>query len=135
MRAFVIGIASVLLGGCVPAEYLNVFNATEDTLTIVKPQFQRTLTITIPPHQAADLPLSYQPGSHVEIRDSRHTWTYSPRSLSPPEFAFQEHTMVIRAFAKIDAHGLIYLLAPPVGGRAPHEISQPAGFPVKPRKT
>ena len=135
MRAiFATGVLA-LLSGCTPGVYLNIYNATNDTVTIVKPQFRRTITIAILPHQAADVPLSYQPGSGIVIRDSRHTWTYSPESLFPPQSAYQQYTMVMRAFAKIDAHGRIYLLAPPSEGGSPREIPQPSGFPVKPQKT
>ena len=136
MRALLVaGAACLLLSGCTPAVYLNIYNATEEALTITKPQFRRVLTITVAPHSAEDLPLSYQPGTQVVVRGSRHTWAYSPRSLFPPQSAYQQHTGVMRAFAKIDARGQIYLLAPPGDGGTPHEIPQPAGFPVRPEKT
>jgi hypothetical protein len=135
MRALLSIATCLLLSGCTPAVYLNIYNATDATLTVVKPQFRHTLAIIIPPHEAADLPLTYQPGTRVVIRDSRHTWTYSPRSLFPPHSAYQEHTITMRAFSKIDSRGRVYLLAPPSDHGAPKEISQPAGFPVIPEKT
>lgn len=135
MRTLVTGIASLLLGSCQPAVYLNVFNATEDTITIVKPQYRRTLTIAIPPHQAADLPLGYEPGTEIVIRDSCHTWTYSPRSLFPPSSVFQHYSITMRAYSKIDSRGRIYLLAPPSDHSGPKETTQPQGFPVVPQKS
>ena len=136
MRALLIAATtSVLLSGCTPAVYLNVYNATEETLTITKQQFRHVLTIVIPPHSAEVLPLTYQPGTQVVVRGSRHGWTYSPRSLFPPQSMYQQHTGVMRALVKIDARGQIYLLAPPTDGGSPHETPQPAGFPVRPEKT
>ena len=136
MRALLLaGTTCLFLSGCTPAVYLNIYNATDYTLTITKPQFRRVLSISIPPHSAEDLPLSYQPGTQVVIQGPRHTWTYSPRSLFPPQSAYQQHIGVMRAFAKIDARGQIYLLGPPTDRGTPHEMSQPAGFPVKPEKT
>ena len=123
----------LVLSGCSPAVYLNIYNATESTLTIAKAQFRPTITIA--PHASVDLPLSYQPGERIIISGPHHTWTYSPRSLFPPRSMYQEHTMVMRAFARIDTHGHVYLLSPPVDGGSPRDIPQPAGFPVKPQKT
>ena len=40
----------------------------------------------------------------------------------------------MRAYAKIDGRGRIYLLAPPQEGESPRETAQPTGFPVDPRK-
>jgi hypothetical protein len=129
MRGLLVaGVTCLLLAGCTPAVYINIYNATEDTLTITKPQFRRVLTITVPPHSAEDLPLNYQPGTQVVIRGSRHTWTYSPRSLFPPQSMYQQHTMVMRAFARIDSRGEISMIVPA-------GTQQPRGFPVKPEKT
>jgi hypothetical protein len=127
MRALPIVIAlAMLLSGCSPAVYLNLYNATDDTLTIARAQFRPI--ITVPPHSAADLPLGYQVGEHVVIHSSRHIWTYSPGLLFPPQSMYQHHTMVMRAFAKIDRGGAISMIVPA-------GASQPRGFPVKPQKT
>ena len=132
MRALFSIATCLLLSGCTPAVYLNIYNATDFTLTIAKAQFRPI--ITIPPHASADLPLSYQPGERVVINSARRSWTYSPRSLFPPPSMYQQHTGVMRAFAKIDTHGQIYLLAPPAHGGSPRETPQPAGFPVRPQR-
>ena len=115
----------MLLAGCSPAVYLNLYNATDDALTIATSQFR---PITIPPHAAADVPLAYQAGEHLVIRGSRHTWTYSPRLLFPPRSMYQQHMMVMRAFARIDGRGQISMIVSPNTG-------QLQGFPVKPEKT
>jgi hypothetical protein len=123
----------LLLGGCTPAVYLNLYNATEDALTVIKPHLRRV--ITIEPYTTADVPLVYVPRERVMIHGDRHSWTYSPRSLFPPHSMYQQHTGVMRAFGRIDSHGHIYLLAPPSDHNLPHDTPQPAGFPVKPQKT
>ena len=116
----------MLLSGCSPAVYLNLYNATDDTLTVTKAQFRPV--VTIPPRTAADVSLAYQAGERVVIRSSRHTWVYRPRLLSPPYSMYQHHGMVMRAFATIDNRGEISMIVPP-GTR------EPAGFHVKPQKT
>jgi len=115
-----------LLSGCTPAVYLNLYNATDDSLTVARAQFRPI--ITIPPRTAADISLAYQAGERVLIRSSRHVWVYRPRLLSPPYSMYQHHSMVMRAFAKIDSRGEISMIVP-AGSR------QPEGFPVKPQKT
>jgi hypothetical protein len=132
MRALLSIATCLLLSSCTPAVYLNVYNATDSILTIAKAQFRPI--VTIPPHASADLPLPYQPGERVVISSARRSWTYLPRSLFPPPSMYQQHTGVMRAFARIDAHGQIYLLAPPADGGSPRETPQPAGFPVKPQR-
>ena len=42
--------------------------------------------------------------------------------------------MVMRAYAKINSRGRIYVFASPHDHETPDEIAQPAGFPVKPQK-
>jgi hypothetical protein len=116
----------LLLVGCIPAGYLNLYNATDDALTVIKPHLRRV--ITIEPHTAVDVPLVYVPGEQITIRGDRHSWAYSPRSLFPPQWMYQQHIMVMRAFAKIDRRGEISMITP-AGTR------QPPGFPVKPQKT
>ena len=106
--------------------YLNLYNATDDTLTVTKAQFRAV--VTIPPHTAADISPAYQAGERVVIRSPRHTWVYRPRLLSPPYSMYQHQGMVMRAFARIDNRGEISMIAP-TGTR------QPEGFPVKPQKT
>jgi hypothetical protein len=133
MRALLAIAVSVLLSGCTPAVYLNIYNATNSMLTIARAEFRPV--ITIPPHASADLPLAYQRGERIIISGAHHSWTYSPPSLFPPQSMYQQHMMVMRAFARIDSHGLIYLLLPPTNGGRPRDTSQPTGFPVKPQRT
>jgi hypothetical protein len=51
----------LLLGGCTPAVYLNLYNATEDALTVIKPHLRRV--ITIEPYTSVDVPLVLYPES------------------------------------------------------------------------
>ena len=128
-------LAAVLtLSGCTPAQYINLYNATGDTITIIMEKSHRD--VTIPPRTSADFSLLLAPGERVVIQTSKHSWSYSLRSLlfAPGPFK-QQHLGVMRAFARIDSRGHIYLLAPPNDHDTPHETTQPAGFPVRPQKT
>jgi hypothetical protein len=120
---------TALLSGCSPGLVLHLYNATEDTLTVTNSRFRRA--VTIPPHTAADIGISRD----VLIRTSRYTWFYPQTSALPPTPLFQQHTMLWRAFGRIDTRGRIFVLAPPpTDAAAPREIAQPAGFPLQPRK-
>jgi hypothetical protein len=118
---------ALLLSGCSPGLVLNLYNATEDALTVTNPGFHRA--VTIQPHTAADIHI----GNDVLVRNSHHNWLYSQTSALPPTSRFEQHTMLWRAFGRIDSRGRIYLLAPPHGEEGPREITQPAGFPLEPR--
>ena len=132
MRSLLI-VAGLLLSGCVPADYLNLFNATGEEITVVMDKSQRAITIA--PGAAVDFSPIHLPGERIVIRTAKRSWHYSPdRLFAPPGFA-QSHIMVIRAFARIDSRGRIYLLSPPRNRGAPQETAQPSGFPVNPSKT
>jgi hypothetical protein len=122
-----------VLAGCSPADYVNLLNATGDQITVIMDKSQRV--VTIPTGVSADFSLVFRQGDHLIIRTSKRSWTYSPRSLFAPPSFLQSHTMVMRAFARIDGHGHIYLLTPPRNNGAPREIEQPSGFPVKPYRS
>ena len=108
MRALVLPVAaSVLLSGCSPGLVLNLYNATDDILSVTTLPFRHV--ITIPPNTAQDIGIA----GDVLIRSARHSWKYSSRSLDVPISLYQQHTMLWRAFGKIDACGQIYLFAPP----------------------
>ena len=130
MRArLVLVLVSALLSGCSPGLVLHLYNGTQDTLTVTNPQFRRA--VTIQPHTAADVSIS----GDVLVRTSRHTWFYPQASALPPTSVFQQHTMLWRAFGRIDTRGRIFVLAPPATDAvAPREIAQPAGFPLQPRE-
>ena len=123
---FVLFALAVFLSGCSPGLVLHLYNASGETLTVMNPPFRRT--VTIQPHTAADIGIA----GDVLIRSSRHSWFYAQTSALPPTSFFQQHTMLWRAFGRIDSRGRIYMLAPPQDG-APREIAQPPGFPVQPR--
>jgi hypothetical protein len=122
---------AMLLSGCSPGLVLNLYNATGNTLTVTNPPFRRV--IRIPPNTAADVGAI---GGGVLIRGSHYSWFY-PRQKSafPPTSLFQQHTMLWRAFGKINSRGEIFLFAPPRDHGTPQQIAQPAGFPLKPQKT
>jgi hypothetical protein len=120
---------AMVLPGCQPGLVLSLYNATGDTLTITNPPF-RQVTI-IQPNTAAD---GGTIGGGVLIRSFHQSWFYpSQRSSFPPISLYQQHTMLWRAFGRIDGRGRIYLLAPPRDQEALHEITQPAGFPLRPQ--
>jgi hypothetical protein len=97
-------LAAVLaLTGCTPAEYVNLYNATGDAITILMEKSQRV--VTIPPRTAADFSPAYIPDERVVIRTSKQSWSYSPRSLFAPPSFVQQRMMVMRAFARIDSRG------------------------------
>jgi uncharacterized protein YceK len=121
--------ASVLLSGCSPGLVLNLYNATDDILSVTTSPFRRV--IPIPPNTAQDIGIA----GDVLIRNSRHSWKYSSRSLDVPISLYQQHTMLWRAFGKIDSAGQIYLFAPPRDHGTPRKIPQPRGFPLRPRQT
>jgi hypothetical protein len=128
MRAFMFAlVAAVLLTGFSPGLVLNLYNGTDDVLHVTNPPFRRV--VTIPPNTAQDVAIA----GNVLIRSSLHSWKYSSRSLLPPTSLFQQHTMLWRAFGKIDRHGEIYLFGPPPDHGRPQKIPQPHGFPVKPQ--
>ena len=120
---------AMLLSGCSPGLVLNLYNSTGDTLTVTNPPLRRV--VTIPPNTAADVDIA----GDVRIQSSRHSWSYSSASLRPPISILQKHTMLWRAFGKIDSRGDIFLFAPPSDHGTPQQTAQPAGFPVKPQKT
>jgi hypothetical protein len=120
-RLWVLSIA-MLLSGCTPGLILSLYNTTGSVITVTNPSFRRV--VTIPPNTAADVGIS----GEVLVQGSGHTWTYSSGSVSPPASLFEKHGMLWRAFGKIDTRGYIYI-------RMPSGSPQPAGFPVKPRKT
>ena len=123
MRALLLIVAlSILLSSCTPGVFLNLYNATDETLSVSKAQ---SFT-TIPAHTAADISLGYQAGERVLIRGSHYAWVYRPHSLSPPYTMFQHQGIVMRAFARINRHGEISIIVP-AGAQ------QPEGFPVRPR--
>jgi hypothetical protein len=122
-------VLATLLCGCSPGIALNLYNATGETLTITNPPLR--LVTTIPPNTAADISIA----DSVLVRSPHHTWTYSVAVLRPPVSLFEKHTMLWRAFGKIDARGHISLFAPPPDHGIPQSIPQPPGFPVKPQKT
>jgi hypothetical protein len=132
VRATLIAITSLLLlSGCEPGLVIHLYNATEETLSVTNPLFRRV--ITIPPHAIADVGAI---GGGVLIRSARHSWFYPRQKSAFPPISFsQQHTMLCRAFGRIDSRGRIYLLAPPQDDQSPHETAQPAGFPLQPQKT
>jgi hypothetical protein len=67
---------SMLLFACTPGVFLNLYNATDETLTTTRAQFWPV--ITIPADTAADISLGYQAGERVLIRGSHHAWLYWP---------------------------------------------------------
>jgi hypothetical protein len=120
---------AMLLAGYSPGLVLHLYNETEDALTITNPPFHKV--ITIQPHTAADAGAI---GGNVLIRTSQNSWFYpQQKSAFPPTSFYQQHTMLWRAFGRIDSRGRIYLLSPPRDGKAPHEIVQPSGFPLRPQ--
>ncbi|PYJ78155.1 MAG: hypothetical protein DME69_09170 [Verrucomicrobia bacterium] len=133
MRALLIVGIALTLSSCSPAEYVHLFNATGEEIVITKDKSKEVVTIA--PNASADFSPVYLPGERVLIRTSKHSWVYSPRTLFAPPSFVQQHVMVMRAFARIDSRGQIFLLAPPQDHGTPRETAQPAGFPVKPQKT
>ncbi len=120
---------TTLLSGCVPGLVLNLYNATEETLTITNPQLRSSSSIQ--PHAAADIHIT----DDVLIHSPRGSWFYAQSSTVPPTPFFQQHGMRWRAFGRIDSRGRIFVLAPPSSeGAAPHEVEQPQGFPLQPHK-
>ena len=130
MRARIVLVALVsLLSGCSPGLVLHLYNATSETLTVSYPPFR--MTDTIQPHTAADVGI----GGDVLISTPAHSWFYPASGAFPPKSLFVQHTMLWRAFGRIDSRGRIYMLAPPSGAEAaPRAIPQPSGFPLEPRK-
>src|SRR5437660_12618395 len=104
MRARTLLVALALfLSGCSPGLVINLYNATEETLTVTNPPFRKV--VTIQPHTAADVAAI---GGGVLIRSSQHSWFYPPqRSSFPPISLYQQHTMRWRAFGRIDSRGRI----------------------------
>lgn len=105
MRFLVVVVAAFVLAGCTPAAYVHVYNATGDAITVLMEKSERA--VTIPAGGAADFSPADRPGERVVIRTSRHSWRYLPRSFFPPASFIQQHTMVMRAFARIDKRGCI----------------------------
>jgi len=126
MNARLVQLFALLLSGCSPGLVLHLYNATEEALTVTNPRFRRV--VTIEPHTAADIGMR----GDVLIRSSLHSWFYPQTLALPPTSLFQQHTMLWRAFGKIDSHGQIYLFGPPPDHGTPQKIPQPRGFPVKP---
>jgi hypothetical protein len=120
---------TTFLSGCSPGLVLNLYNVTEDTLTVTNPPLRKV--VTIPPRTAADVGI----GMDIVVRSPGHTWRYAQRLLIPPSAFFQKHTMLYRLFGRIDRRGDIYLFAPPRDGESPQPTRQPPGFPAKPQKT
>ena len=59
-----------MLFACTPGVFLNLYNATNETLTITRVQFRPV--ITIPAQTATGSSLGYQTGERVLIRGSHH---------------------------------------------------------------
>jgi len=127
MQAPLVLLCALLLSGCSPGLVLHLYNATEEVLTVTNPRFRRV--VTIEPHTAADIGMR----GDVLISSSLHSWFYPQTSALPPTSLFEQHGMLWRAFGRIDSRGRIYVLAPPPQQGTPHEIPQPAGFPLQPR--
>ena len=132
MRALLIVGVTFRLSSCTPADYVRLFNATGEEIVITKDKSKGAVTIA--PNASADFSPAYLPGERILIRTSKHSSVYSPRGLFAPPSFVQQHAMVMRAFARIDSRGQIYLLAPPQDHGTPQPTAQPAGFPVKPEK-
>ena len=119
---------TAVLSGCSPGLVLHLDNGTEEPLTVTNPPLRKT--VTIQPHTAADIGIA----GDVLIRSSSHSWFYPKTSTLPPASLFQQHTMLWRAFGRIDSRGRIHVLAPPRDdGVGPREVAQPTGFPLRPR--
>ena len=126
---FVLTLLAVLFSGCSPGLVLHLYNTTEETLTVSYQPYR--MTDTIQPHTAADIGIA---GGFVVSAPTR-SWFYHETGPPPAVALFQQHTMLWRAFGRIDTPGRIYVLAPPaIEGAAPHDIPQPKGFPLQPHK-
>jgi hypothetical protein len=129
MRAQLVLVSlTAILSGCSPGFVLHLYNATDETITVSYPPYR--MTDTIQPHAAGDVGVA---GDFV-ISTPAHSWFYPQTAARPPVALFQQHTMLWRAFGRIDSRGRIYVLAPPKGEGAPREITQPAGFPLQPHQ-
>jgi hypothetical protein len=121
------------LSGCTPALFVRLFNATGESITVSKSR--STDVITIPAGTAADVP-PFQLDERLLIRCSKHVWSYSMRDFYQPHWPlslWEQHTGVMRTYARIDSRGRIYALALPAGSESPREIPQPPGFPMAPK--
>ncbi len=121
----------VTLSGCTPAVYIRLYNATGDAITLTRSKSKGI--VSIPPSTAADLSTIFLSGERLVIRTPRYSWGYSLRDFNVPLSLYQQHFGVMRGYARIDARGHIYMLAPPPDGERPRDIAQPAGFPLQPR--
>jgi hypothetical protein len=133
MRALLLLVVSSLLSGCIPAVYIHLFNATGEQIIISKEKSKEVVTIA--PNASADFTTFYLPSERLVIRTPKHSWRYAFTDLRVPPSLYQQHAMVMRAFAAIDSRGEISLLAPPHDDGMPHKIPQPNGFPVRRQKT
>ena len=133
MRALLLLVVGSLLSGCIPAVYIHLFNATGEQIIISKEKSKEVVTIA--PNASADFTTFYLPPERLVIRTPKHSWRYAFTDLRVPPSLYQQHAMVMRAFATIDSRGQISLLAPPDDHGTPHKIPQPNGFPVRPQKT
>jgi hypothetical protein len=124
---------AVMLSGCTPAVYIDLYNATGGETTLVKDRLKQAITIAR--NTSADFSLFYLPGERLVIRTSRSLWRYSFQDFHVLPSLWQHGALgTMRAYAKIDSRGRIYLLGPLRNGESPHEIAQPTGFPVTPQK-
>jgi hypothetical protein len=133
MRSFLLSCAALMLSSCVPAEYIHLYNASGEEIIITKTKSKEVVTIA--PNASADFTPFYLAGERLVIRTPKHSWQYSFAQFRMPPSFYEQHLMVMRAFARIDSRGQLYLLIPPHDGGSPQETAQPPGFPVKPQKT
>jgi len=131
MRALLLLVVGSLLAGCTPAVYMHLLNATGEQIIISKEK--STEVVTIAPNASADFTTFYLPPERLVVRTPKHSWRYAFSDLRVPPSLYQQHAMVMRAFATIDSRGQIFLLAPPDDRGTPHKILQPNGFPIRPQ--
>ncbi len=123
----------LVLSSCTPTLYVRLFNATAELITIGSTQSKEGTRIA--PGTAADFSM-FAPPNRLFICSSKHSWSYSMLDFYQPRWPlalWQQHAGVMRPYRRIVSAGRICALAPPVAGHLPREISQPAGFPIRPK--
>jgi hypothetical protein len=125
---------SLMLSGCTPAVYIEIYNGTGDVITVSTDSFPKAIAVA--PNISAKLPLIYSQGQHLErlfVRTSHASWFYYFKSFHIPESSWKHGTLgTMRVYTILDSTRRIFLLTPPDGGAIPQRAQQPHGFPVSP---